>query len=173
VGIDHSAFQLKTSTVQMIARIQQVAATGHAPSPQRVASQVVDYEDIATTLPASAFAGTSTVFYCLGSTRKDAGSASNFVHIDLGYLQSIAPLCKEAGVQHFSLVSSQGASASSPFLYMKTKGQVSNVAVCTTGMAALANDNTHVFECASTVRPCLCGPRGPVMLAAVSAYMRT
>jgi oxidoreductase len=87
--------------------------------------QVINFDDIKSSLPASVLTGTSTAFYCLGSTRKDAGSAAEFVKIDYGYLEQIAPICKEAGIHHFSLVSSQGASASSPFLYMQTKGKVS------------------------------------------------
>lgn len=43
--------------------------------------------------------------------------------VDLEYLTNVCMLCRVAGVDHFSLISSQGASATSPLLYSKTKGQ--------------------------------------------------
>jgi len=47
--------------------------------------------------------------------------------VDLSYLEGVCQLCRVAGVDHFSLVSSQGASASSPLLYPKVKGQCEKV----------------------------------------------
>lgn len=49
--------------------------------------------------------------------------------VDLGYLESVCKLCRVAGVDHFSLVSSQGASTQSPLLYSKTKGKGEKVTV--------------------------------------------
>ncbi|CAN0453034.1 unnamed protein product, partial [Hapterophycus canaliculatus] len=43
--------------------------------------------------------------------------------VDLSYLEGVCQLCRVAGVDHFSLVSSQGASASNPLLYPKVKGK--------------------------------------------------
>lgn len=60
----------------------------------------------------------------LATTRGAAGSAQAFVDIDYGINYKIAKAAKEAGVETFVLISSVGASALSPFLYMKTKGRL-------------------------------------------------
>lgn len=64
------------------------------------------------------------VFTSLATTRGAAGSADAFVAIDYGINMDLARAAKEAGVHTFVLVSSLGAKASSPFLYMKTKGRL-------------------------------------------------
>ncbi|CAM9823399.1 unnamed protein product [Pylaiella littoralis] len=87
----------------------------------------INYEMLETSLPEQHLRGKQIVFYCLGTTRKDAGSAAAFKKVDLTYLESVCQLCRVAGVDHFSLVSSQGASASSPLLYPKVKGQCEKV----------------------------------------------
>lgn len=71
----------------------------------------------------SLYAGADTVFCCLGTTRKAAGSAEAFRQVDLIAVAAAATGAKRAGVKHFSLVSSQSANASSWFLYMQTKGE--------------------------------------------------
>ncbi|SGZ56339.1 CIC11C00000005377 [Sungouiella intermedia] len=60
----------------------------------------------------------------LATTRGAAGSAQAFVDIDYGINYDIAKAAKESGVETFVLISSIGASALSPFLYMKTKGRL-------------------------------------------------
>lgn len=57
------------------------------------------------------FSGADTVFCTMGSTRKAAGSASNFRRVDLEYVASSAASAKAAGVPHFALLTSQGANA--------------------------------------------------------------
>ncbi|CBJ28509.1 conserved unknown protein [Ectocarpus siliculosus] len=83
----------------------------------------INYDTLETSLPEQEMRGKQVVFYCLGTTRSDAGSAANFKKVDFSYLEGVCQLCRVAGVDHFSLVSSQGASASSPLLYPKVKGQ--------------------------------------------------
>jgi uncharacterized protein YbjT (DUF2867 family) len=61
---------------------------------------------------------------CLGSTRKKAGSAAEFRRIDYGIPMGFGALCRRAGVQHFHLVSSVGASPLSKSLYLRTKGEL-------------------------------------------------
>lgn len=65
-----------------------------------------------------------TLYTSLATTRAAAGSAQAFVDIDYGINIEIAKAAKGAGVETFVLVSSMGASALSPFLYMKTKGRL-------------------------------------------------
>ncbi|CEG49304.1 oxidoreductase htatip2-like protein [Plasmopara halstedii] len=63
-------------------------------------------------------------FSCLGTTRKNAGSAEAFRKVDLDYVVKFAELCKAANVPYFGLVTSQGANKDSWFLYPQTKGEV-------------------------------------------------
>jgi len=59
--------------------------------------------------PEEAFRGGAALFCALGTTRADAGSAQAFRDIDVHCVEETARAAKEAGVSHFSLVSSQGA----------------------------------------------------------------
>eukprot|EP00005_Dracoamoeba_jomungandri_P001001 CAMPEP_0174255684 /NCGR_PEP_ID=MMETSP0439-20130205/4998_1 /TAXON_ID=0 /ORGANISM="Stereomyxa ramosa, Strain Chinc5" /LENGTH=201 /DNA_ID=CAMNT_0015337973 /DNA_START=105 /DNA_END=707 /DNA_ORIENTATION=- len=63
-------------------------------------------------------------FCCLGTTRKQAGSAAAFRKVDFEYVNEFAEVCKEEGVKFFQLVTSQGANSKSWFLYMRTKGEI-------------------------------------------------
>jgi uncharacterized protein YbjT (DUF2867 family) len=90
-----------------------------APAPPGVASQRVDFER----LDDLALPEVDDAFCCLGTTRRAAGSAAAFRHVDLDYVVAFARLAKRARAQRFMLVSSLGASSSSPFLYPRTKGE--------------------------------------------------
>jgi len=70
------------------------------------------------------FENKDVAFCCLGTTRKDAGSAEAFRKIDLHLVTEFAKLAKDSGVNHMNLLTSSGANANSFFLYMKTKGEV-------------------------------------------------
>ena len=63
-------------------------------------------------------------FYCLGTTRSDAGSVEAFRNVEVGYAQSFGSLCQQLGVRQFHLISSQIANTNSWFIYMKVKGEV-------------------------------------------------
>jgi oxidoreductase len=72
-----------------------------------------------------ALKGVDTVFWVLGTTRKDAGSAAQFIKVELDWLTDAAKLAKQNGCKHFSLLTAQGANAgfwSCGLLYPKTKG---------------------------------------------------
>eukprot|EP00923_Selenidium_pygospionis_P012616 GHVN01021469.1.p1 GENE.GHVN01021469.1~~GHVN01021469.1.p1 ORF type:complete len:278 (+),score=56.79 GHVN01021469.1:61-894(+) len=84
----------------------------------------IDWERYVETSNQSLFQDTAYVACCLGTTRKDAGSAEAFRRVDLDYVVNAASKAKAAKVPVFHLVSSRGASAASWFLYMKTKGEV-------------------------------------------------
>ena len=47
-----------------------------------------------------------------------------FRHVDFDYNYKFAKAAKDAGIRMMSLLSSQGAKATSYFLYLKTKGEV-------------------------------------------------
>jgi len=60
----------------------------------------------------------------LGTTRGQAGSFENQRKIDFDLNLDLAKAAKEAGTKHYVLISSGGASSSSPFPYTKVKGQL-------------------------------------------------
>jgi oxidoreductase len=94
---------------------------------------------------ASPFEGADAVFCCIGTTRRDAGSDEAFRSVDLHAVSRLARLARAAGVRHFALVSSVGASPTSWFLYPRTKGEAEE-AVKAMG-----------FESVSVFRPGLLG----------------
>lgn len=75
-------------------------------------------------------------FCCLGTTRRDAGSAAAFKRVDLDYVVAFAKLARNAGATRFMLVSSVGASATSPLLYSRTKGEA-EAAVANAGFSTV------------------------------------
>jgi len=64
------------------------------------------------------------LFSCLGTTKKAAGSKEAQWKVDYEYQYRFAKIAKENGVPQYVLVSSESASAKSPFFYMKMKGQL-------------------------------------------------
>ncbi|MGN5013024.1 NAD(P)H-binding protein [Aeromonas veronii] len=81
----------------------------------------VDFDDLASvTLPRPV----DIAFCALGTTRKDAGSAEAFRRVDLDYVIAFAELARRHGCQRLIVVSSMGASANSPALYPRTKGEM-------------------------------------------------
>lgn len=70
-----------------------------------------------------ALAGLDEAYGCLGTTRKDAGSAAAFRAVDLDLASAFARAAKAGGARRFGLVSSAGADPSSFFLYPRTKGE--------------------------------------------------
>jgi uncharacterized protein YbjT (DUF2867 family) len=70
-----------------------------------------------------AFEGLDEAYGCLGTTRKDAGSAEAFRAVDLDLAVAFARAAKAGGARRFGLVSSAGADAGSFFLYPRTKGE--------------------------------------------------
>ena len=61
-------------------------------------------------------------------------SKDEFVHVDVGYPERFAKTCKDAGVSHFSLISSVNASSSSLSRFGRTKFKA-EVAVKDVGFA--------------------------------------
>ncbi|AUU82833.1 NAD(P)H-binding protein [Leclercia adecarboxylata] len=65
-----------------------------------------------------------TVFCCLGTTRREAGSKEAFIHADYTLVVDTALTGKRLGAKHFLVVSAMGANAHSPFFYNKVKGKM-------------------------------------------------
>ena len=81
----------------------------------------VNFDDLATvTLPRPV----DIAFCALGTTRKDAGSDEAFRRVDLDYVIAFAELARRHGCQRLIVVSSLGANAHSPALYLRTKGEM-------------------------------------------------
>ncbi len=70
-----------------------------------------------------ALTGLDEAYGCLGTTRKDAGSAAAFRAVDLDLAVGFARAAKAGGAGSFGLVSSAGANAGSSFLYPRVKGE--------------------------------------------------
>ncbi|CAJ0932397.1 unnamed protein product, partial [Mesorhabditis belari] len=88
---------------------------------QKVEQRVIDFEKLDE--HRAAFDGFDVGFCALGTTRAKSG-AKGFYRVDHDYIVESAKLAKAGGTKTFCLVSSGGANENSPFLYMKTKGQV-------------------------------------------------
>lgn len=80
------------------------------------------------------------VFCCLGTTIKDAGSKQAFRRVDLDYVVSLAQVAKQAGVQHFHLVSAIGSGADSRVFYSQVKGQAEQAVI------DLGFVGTHIYQ---------------------------
>lgn len=106
----------------------------------RLEQHVIDFENLSTETVGEQFKDKDVFFCTLGTTRRAAGSAAAFKHVDYDYVVNCAKIAKEANIHHMSLVSSQGASASSFLLYLKTKGQVENA------LKDMQFQNTSIFR---------------------------
>ncbi|HDS1149391.1 TPA: NAD(P)H-binding protein [Pluralibacter gergoviae] len=65
-----------------------------------------------------------TVFCCLGTTRREAGSKEAFVHADYALVVDTALTGRRLGARHLLVVSAMGANARSPFFYSRVKGEM-------------------------------------------------
>jgi len=100
---------------QVIALLRRPLELQHA----KLQQQIIDFDSLEqTTLPRI-----DSVFCCLGSTLKAAGSRAACYRVDHDYVLAAARLGLVQGARHFLLVSSMGADARSPFAYMRTKGE--------------------------------------------------
>lgn len=81
----------------------------------------VDFDDLASVaLPQPV----NLAFCCLGTTRREAGSAAAFRRVDLDYVLAFAELARRHGCRRLVVISSMGANAASPLLYPRTKGEM-------------------------------------------------
>lgn len=105
----------------------------------KLTQKTVDFENLGT--GSWAEGKFDAVYITLGTTRAAAGGAAQFEKIDRGYVLDAAKAARAEGAeQTLVYLSSAGASASSPFLYPKSKGLTEN------GLAALGYKETIVFR---------------------------
>lgn len=81
-----------------------------------------------------------SVFCCLGSTMKKAGSKAQFYQVDFNYPLDLAKIVKENGCEQFSIVTASGANAKSLFFYNRVKGEVEEA------IAKLDFKNLNIFQ---------------------------
>lgn len=92
----------------------------------RLANRTVQFDKIA-----SQFAGFTchTVFCCLGTTIRAAGSEEGFRKVDVDYVLALARVAQAAQAQRFIVLSSVGANARSGNFYLRTKGEMEEALV--------------------------------------------
>lgn len=106
------------------------------PAHRKLDAPIVDYER----LPSSAAIWRADAcICCLGTTRRQAGSAEAFDRIDRAYVIAAATLAQAAGTPVFVYNSSLGADAAARSLYPRTKGRI-EAELATLGFTSL----THV-----------------------------
>ncbi|ORX44384.1 NAD(P)-binding protein [Piromyces finnis] len=113
---------LKCGSFEKVTSLARREIDYQGPNKERLVQYIVDFENIENYK--DNFKGHSHMFSCFGTTRKQAGSAENFIKIDHDYVINATKIFKEQNpnAKHFILLSSSGANSGSPFLYMKTKG---------------------------------------------------
>ncbi len=112
---------------------------------ERVSQHVVDVLSPASY--AAFLPGHDTALCCLGVGQPSKMSKQDFVRIDLTAVLDFATACKAAGIRHFLLLSSVGASEHSASFYLKTKGTLQ------AGIAALGFERVHFFQPSMILTP--------------------
>ncbi len=95
----------------------------------KLSEHVIDFDQLADQ---DQWPPVDTVFCCLGTTFRAAGSKAAFAKVDYGYVEQLAKLAIAHGVKQFLLVSALGASIHSPVFYNRVKGKAEQ-AVLTRG----------------------------------------
>ncbi|MHB8416501.1 MAG: NAD-dependent epimerase/dehydratase family protein [Myxococcales bacterium] len=81
-------------------------------------------EKLEALLPEAAAWSVDSVVCALGTTLEKAGSREAFRHVDHDLPLELARIARRQGAQTFALISSRGASPTSAFFYLRTKGEL-------------------------------------------------
>jgi uncharacterized protein YbjT (DUF2867 family) len=92
-------------------------------------------------------AGHQTAICTLGVGQPSKMSKAEFVRIDRDAVLDFASACKQAGIRHFELLSSAGASATSASFYLRTKGELEE------GLKALNFERLSLFQPSMILTP--------------------
>lgn len=106
-------------------RVDEIIAPTRRPLPvlRKVVNPVeADLTDVLGPLHSSL----DTVFCCLGTTRRQAGSKAAFIHVDYTLVVDSGLSGLRLGAKQMLVVSAHGASRHSPFLYSRVKGEMEN-----------------------------------------------
>lgn len=99
----------------------------------RLETRVVEFDAIEAALQGQT---AKVAICCLGTTIAQAGSRQNFRRVDYDYVLGFARAARVAGVDHFLVVSSVGASPNALTFYSRVKGEMES-ALAEVGFAAL------------------------------------
>ena len=91
--------------------------------------------------------GHNTAICTLGVGQPSKVSKEDFVKIDKNAVLDFARACKKAGVSHFELLSSVGASSSSNSFYLRTKGELEDA------LQALEFERLSLFQPSMIITP--------------------
>lgn len=117
----HLVRQLNASTHYDNVIVVHRRSTGLADL-NKVTEIILDFDDLENQLNTGV--QVHDVFCALGTTMKKAGSKEQFSKVDYDYVVGLANWCRLQKAQQFTVISSIGAKASSPFFYLKTKGHM-------------------------------------------------
>lgn len=92
----------------------------------QIQTPLIDFSELPQN--AALFQNAEILFYCLGSTRKRAGSFSKFREIEWLLANQVLGSAKTFGVKKVVMISAQGANENSLFGYMKVKGDLERYA---------------------------------------------
>ncbi|KFK96227.1 MULTISPECIES: NAD(P)H-binding protein [unclassified Serratia (in: enterobacteria)] len=109
--------------LQAAPQVTAIVAPTRAPLPQHSKLQNPHGGDLSELL-AGLDQPVEMVFCCLGTTRRQAGSAEAFRQVDYQLVIETALAGQRLGAQHCLVVSAIGANPRSPFLYNRTKGEM-------------------------------------------------
>lgn len=110
------------------ARVSAIAAPTRRPL-EHIAGVFNPHDPQLTDALAQVTTPVDTVFCCLGTTRRQAGSKEAFIHADFTLVVDTALTGLRLGAQHMLVVSSMGANAHSPFFYNRVKGEMENALI--------------------------------------------
>jgi uncharacterized protein YbjT (DUF2867 family) len=105
------------SVSEVLAVVRRTTGRTHA----KLVEKRVDFEQLEEALHGLS---ANTAFCCLGSTIKQAGSQTQFRHIDHDYALAFARAARHANVTHMLVVTALGADPRSRVFYNRVKGEL-------------------------------------------------
>jgi uncharacterized protein YbjT (DUF2867 family) len=102
----------------------------------KVEERIIDFAKLASIPPV----GAATVFCCIGTTQKKAGSTEAFQKVDRDIPVALARWAAANGAATFVTVSSLGADAHSKSVYLRTKGEMEE------GVARAGVPSTYILR---------------------------
>jgi len=102
----------------------------------KIEERIVDFSKLAAVPPL----GAGTVFCCIGTTQKKAGSTEAFQKVDRDIPVAVAKWAAASGVTAFITISSVGADAHAKSVYLRTKGEMEE------GVARAGVPSTYILR---------------------------
>jgi uncharacterized protein YbjT (DUF2867 family) len=149
IGATGAVGGVVVKTLAALPQLQRLTLLGRRPvegiSGAAVAQELVDVFDPASY--AQHLPGHATAICTLGVGQRAGMSQDEFVRIDKTAVLDFATACRKAGVQHFELLGSVGASAKSPSFFLRTKGELED------GLRALGFRRLSLFRPSMILTP--------------------